>query len=275
MSPEETAIGRYYDENILAYELERLERHSPVEFLMTLRALSRWLPGTAGVAVDIGVGSGAYAAWLAARGFRLHLVDISIKLLEATAERLKREGHGSRISGCHHLSATELSTLPDACADVLLALGPLYHLRQSDDRRKAIREFTRVLRPDGLLFAAGINRMAFLRDAFRYSPEKGARLHERCLKFLQDGQLDPDIAPPIGFAHLTTAVEFDALFVGAFERIALWGLESLTSPAQEKLTELSPEDREAWLDIVERTAPLPDALGYADHFLYVGRRKSA
>ena len=28
-------------------------------------------------------------------------------------------------------------------------------------------------------------------------------------------------------------------------------------------------------DIVERTAPLPEALGYSDHFLYVGRRREA
>jgi hypothetical protein len=83
------------------------------------------------------------------------------------------------------------------------------------------------------------------------------------------------IAPPIGFAHLTTSAEFADLFTDQFARVALWGLESFTSPAQQKLLGLSEEDREAWLDIVERTASLPEALGYSDHFLYVGRRRDA
>jgi ubiquinone/menaquinone biosynthesis C-methylase UbiE len=272
MNPEEKAVGHHYDEGILTYELERLEKHSRVEFLLTLRALARWVPSTRGVAVDIGVGSGAYSSWLAARGFRVHLVDVSAKLLDATMERLKREGSEAQILGRHHRSATDLDTLPDECADVLLALGPLYHLREADDRRKAVCEAARILKPNGLLFAAGINRMAFLRDAFRHSPGKGALLRESCLKFLEDGQLDPDTAPPIGFAHLTTATEFGGLFVEAFERIALWGVDAFTSPAPEKLVGLSREDCEAWLDVVERAAPLPDALGYTDHFLYVGRR---
>ena len=86
----------------------------------------------------------------------------------------------------------------------------------------------------------------------------------------------PDDKVPCGFncrlAHLKTDAEFDDLFAGEFDRIALWGLESFTSPAQEKLAHLSEEDREAWLDIVEQTAAFSESLGYSDHFLYVGSR---
>jgi ubiquinone/menaquinone biosynthesis C-methylase UbiE len=200
------------------------------------------------------------------------LVDVSDKLLEAAINRLKREGLGSRIAGSDHLSATDLRTIPDAHSDVVLALGPFYHLRELGDRRRAVREAARVLKPDGMIFAAGVNKMALLRDAFRDSPESGARYRDRRLRFLDDGLLNPEVAPPIGFAHLTTAVEFADLFVGDFNRIAFWGLESFTSSAQEKLLEISQQDREAWLDIVEQTAPLSEALGFSDHFLYVGRR---
>ncbi len=169
------------------YELERLERHSPVEFGLTLSALSRFLPKTTKVAVEVGVGSGAYSLWLASRGIDVYLIDVSEKLLEAAVNRLCREGLGGRIGGSDHVSATELRTIPDSHADVVLALGPFYHLRQLD----------------------------------------------------------------------------------------LWGLESFTSPAQQKLLGLSEEDLEAWFDIVARTAPLSEALGVSDHFLYVGKRKEA
>lgn len=273
MNPEEQAVGRHYDENILNYELERLERHCPVEFGLTLRALARWLPRTAEVIVELGVGSGAYSCWLASRGINIHLVDVSERLLAAAADRLTRQGLQGQIAGRHHLSATALTGIHDQVADAVLALGPLYHLRDLEDRQRSVREAARVLRPGGVVFAAGVNKLALLRDAFRDTPETGALHRERRLRFLEDGQLDPEVAPPIGFAHLTTASEFGDLFREEFDRIALWGLESFTSSAQDKLAALSAEDREAWLDLVEQTASLPEALGHSDHFLFIGRRR--
>lgn len=272
MSPEERAVAHHYDEEILQYELERLDRYCPVEFGVTLRALERWVEGR-GVAVELGVGSGAYSSWLAARGFDLHLVDLSGRLLEATHERLQAERRSARILSSHQRSATDLDGLADQCADVVLALGPLYHLRDARDRERVLREAFRVLKNGGVLFAAGVNRIAFLRDAFRESPERGAQRRAHYLSFLRDGNLDPEMAPPLGYAHLSTAREFEAQFAEGFERIALLGVDSFTSPAQDKLTSLSAADRDAWLDVVEAIAGESDALACSDHFLYVGRRR--
>ena len=72
--------------------------------------------------------------------------------------------------------------------DCVLLLGPLYHLVDAADRRTALGEATRVLRPGGVLFAAGISRYAstldgLVRDLF--SDDRFARIVERDL---QDGQ---------------------------------------------------------------------------------------
>jgi hypothetical protein len=65
--------------------------------------------------------------------------------------------------------------------------------------------------------------------------------------------------------------EFRDLFAGAFKELALVGVEAFSSPWQVKLNELSVAQAEAWLDLIERAETLmPDALGMADHFLYVG-----
>lgn len=61
MKPEEVEVARHYDDEALAYELARLEGHSPVEYAMTLRALARWAQ-SGGLAVELGVGSGAYSS---------------------------------------------------------------------------------------------------------------------------------------------------------------------------------------------------------------------
>jgi hypothetical protein len=91
-----------------------------------------------------------------------------------------------------------------------------------------------------------------------------------------DGNLNPVIAPPIGHAHLTTVDEFRGLLADAFKEVAFVGMEAFSSPWQVKLNELSGAQAEAWLDLIGRAETLmPDALGMADHFLYVGEKNVA
>ena len=52
----------------------------------------------------------------------------------------------------------------DESADLLLLLGPLYHLVDAEDRHKALCEAARVLRHGGILIAAAISRWASLLD---------------------------------------------------------------------------------------------------------------
>ena len=48
--------------------------------------------------------------------------------------------------------------------DVVLLLGPLYHLTERSARIGALREAHRILRYGGIIFAAGISRFASTLD---------------------------------------------------------------------------------------------------------------
>jgi ubiquinone/menaquinone biosynthesis C-methylase UbiE len=240
-----------------------------VEFAITKRFLDRWIPAGAFVA-EIGVGVGHYSEHLARRGCRIHLVDIGERLLDAAVTRLRSAGLDRQLLGASRLSATDLSALPEGMFDAVLLLGPLYHLRHLSDRQRALEQAARLLKSGGLAYAAGINRLAYLRDLYRSSPQSATQRRAFHEQFLRDGNLDPEHAPPIGFAHLTTVDEFRALVQGQFQELLLAGVESFTSAWQPALNGLTPDEMTAWLDLVEQTAATPEGLGQSDHFLFVG-----
>jgi SAM-dependent methyltransferase len=271
MQPHEESVARYYDTAIFEAELVRLTRDCPVERAITLRWLERLVPAGAEVA-EIGVGAGTYSESLARKGCRLHLVDVSQRLLDAAADRLRAAGLGESIAAASRESATSLQSLESGAFDAALMLGPLYHLCALEARRLAVAEAARILKPGALLFAAGINRLTYLRDFFRLFPHvvcERKAFHEQ---YLRDGNLDPEHAPPIGFAHLSTCAEFRELFQAAFEEVALAGVESFSTVFQPGLNDLPAEEVEAWLDLIEATGQTAEGLGFSDHFLYIGRR---
>src|ERR1017187_3666982 len=109
--PDETneeSVARYYDTAIFEAELVRLTRDCPVERAITLRWLGRL--GRANGGSD--VGGGIYSEFLARKGCRLHLVDVSARLLDAVAARLRAAGLGESIAGISRESATCLDSLP-------------------------------------------------------------------------------------------------------------------------------------------------------------------
>jgi SAM-dependent methyltransferase len=70
---------------------------------------------------------------------------------------------GRKIASCRVGDARALDR-GDQSADIVLLLGPLYHLIDAEDRRRALQEAYRVLTPGGLFFVAAISRFASALD---------------------------------------------------------------------------------------------------------------
>jgi ubiquinone/menaquinone biosynthesis C-methylase UbiE len=140
-------------------EARRLEKKdSEIERLRTQELLQRYLPPPSAVILDVGGGAGVYAFWLAERGYQVHLID-AVPLHVSQAEEAARERSGPPLASLALGDARQLDQ-PDSSVDGVLLLGPLYHLTERSDRIRALREAYRVLRPGGVLLAAGINRFA-------------------------------------------------------------------------------------------------------------------
>jgi len=123
-----------------------------------MEILERYLPDPTAVVLDVGGGPGAYALWLASLGYQVHLIDpVQLHLDQARAASTKQPQnpiHTYSLGDARHLD------YPEKFADVVLLLGPLYHLTERADRLKALKEAYRCLKPGGWLFAVGISRFA-------------------------------------------------------------------------------------------------------------------
>lgn len=143
-------ISGIYD---LFHEEERFRsKAGQVEFLTTVGAVESVLkPGMA--LLDIGAGTGAYSRKFARQGIRVTAVELARRNIQQFRELTDPNLAIHLMEG----NALDLSCLPAESFDVVLLLGPLYHLSDHRDRLRAVMEARRVLKPDGTIFCAFIN----------------------------------------------------------------------------------------------------------------------
>src|SRR5262245_43090928 len=156
-------VAEYYARGL---ERDRLAGgQGALEFTRTQALLQRYLPAPPAVIADVGGGPGRYAVWLAGRGYRVHLIDpVPLHIEQARAAAGGRLG--AALAGAEVGDARALR-LPDASADAVLLLGPLYHLPERGDRLQALAEARRVCRQGGVVIAAAISRFASTLDGRR------------------------------------------------------------------------------------------------------------
>lgn len=152
------------NDQVIAYysnfdEQSRLSDYwGQIEYLRTQNIINRFLKKSPLVILDVGGAAGRYSCWLAQKGHKVHLIDpvpLHIQQAQAASDAQPEEPLAScKIGDARHLE------FADGIADVILLLGPLYHLIEAEDRDRSLSEAYRVLKSGGHLFAAGISRYA-------------------------------------------------------------------------------------------------------------------
>ena len=133
-----------------------------LEFERSKELLRRFLPRNRAVIYDVGGGPGTYAFWLTQLGHEVHLVDpvgLHVRQARTRARQEPQSAPVEILTG----DARQLN-FPTASADVVLLMGPLYHLPKERDRRTVLAEAHRVLKPGGLLIGVGVTRFTSMMD---------------------------------------------------------------------------------------------------------------
>jgi ubiquinone/menaquinone biosynthesis C-methylase UbiE len=270
----DSAIADYYRR---APEEDRLEQAAfLLEALRTRELIERYGPPAPATVLDVGGGAGAYALWLSEAGYSVHLVDTAPRLV---AEARRRSA--GRVRGLASCEVGDARDIPfrDACADVVLLLGPLYHLTIDADRARALAEAARALKPGGRLFAAAISRWASALDALVRDRFQDPEFAAIVANDVRDGQ---HRNPTGRLEYFTTAyfhrpedLRTEALQAGLIVD-GVFGIEGpgwLFADVSERLADA--RRRADLLHVARMFESEPSLLGISAHLLLVARRATA
>jgi S-adenosylmethionine-dependent methyltransferase len=248
-------------------EWERLERHR-TEFQVTLRAFDEYFPAATTHIADIGGGPGRYAIELAKRGYQVTLGDLSPG--NVALAKNKAEQAGVTLVECLELNVLDLSQLPDNHFDVVLLMGPLYHLHEETQRQQAIQQALAKLKPGGRFFAAFICRYAPIRAVANLESDWLLTHREAFDEIWKNGTYDGDEFPNSYFAHPT---EIAPLMESCgLKTLDLIGVEGCVSMIEDEINKLEGDLWEAWVDVNYQIGKDPSMHGGAEHLLYVGEK---
>lgn len=263
--------GHVIESYSLYDEEGRLTRSSThrIEFMTTITLLERFIrPGMK--LLDAGAGTGRYAFYYAEQGCRVTALDLVPKHVESM-QRKAAESPALPIR-TYAGNAVNLACEADESYDVVLLLGPLYHLPEPEDRKACIREALRVLKPGGVLAAAYINKLFTVPHLVQRQPEL---LRESLVRKLLDGGAiragdeecfwtDNWFATPEEIRTLLAPFPLETLEHAAADGIAPFISDALNGLGEEQLR--------VWFSYHLETCREPSALGLSNHGLYIGRK---
>ena len=250
------------------YERSRLfpGGNPSLEFVRSMELLDRLLPRPPARLLDVG-GPGTYAAPLARRRYQVHLVDpVPLHMQQG------RQAAGRDPAFGFTAARGDARELPEQAGsqDAVLLFGPLYHLTGAAQRRQALAEARRVLRPGGRLLAMAVCRFVSLLDGLYQGCMEDPDFRPIVDQDLLDGQhRNPD---PVGRPEFFTTAYFhtpdglaDEIEQAGFTGVTVYGVEGPGWPLRQEWAD--PQRREQILFAARSAETQPSLIGFSHHLI--------
>ena len=118
-----------------------------VEFISTIETIKSYYIEKMKI-LDLGCGTGIYSLHLAEMGAEV----VSVDLVPKHIERLRQLAHKKNISLKSLVgNASDLKRFDNEYFDMILCLGPLYHIVEAKERSQCVDECIRVVKKEGII----------------------------------------------------------------------------------------------------------------------------
>ncbi|MFI6683205.1 class I SAM-dependent methyltransferase [Streptomyces sp. NPDC050485] len=260
-------VARHYESFSEGPRLQK-SRVRRLEFESTLHVLGKHLSPQSTV-LELGAGHGAYSFHFARQGHHVtatDLVDVNVEAMRALAN----EEHLDTVE-IRQADATDLVGFADDAFHSVLSLGPYYHLRTWELRRRSLLECRRVVRDGGIVAVSYINRIF----AVNYLLKTGQGLTPDQYESLMrpdDERVDyPDEFFNVSHFSTQEAVE-DELRSCGFDIVEHAGTDGVGGFFPETLEGLDEDAYDDFRSYHLKTCSQPSQRGASSHCLVIARK---
>lgn len=232
-------------------------KSAQVEFLTTVRYVEKYLKPN-GKILDLGAGAGEYSTFFAEKGYEVDSLELSDENIKAFREKIKPEWKLNLKQG----NALDLSEYSEETYDIVLLMGPLYHLKSNEDKMKVIQEAKRVCKKDGLIFFAFINHdMVFLTE-LSYDQN-----------YFTSGDYDHETMRlhDFPFVFATVSESKNLLETAGIQILHIIAHDGASELMADRINAMDDENYRQYLRYHEMICEKPEMLGMSNHLLYIGR----
>ena len=210
--------------------------------------------------LDVGAATGAYSVPLSRQGFdvtAVELVPSNLQKLRAKHEKVK----------CWQGDARDLHFLDGAAFDIVLLLGPLYHLHAEEDKLKALAEAARVAKKGGLIFCAyTMNEYAVTQYCFGQNKIKENFAAGQIDKSFKTVSRDGDLYSYVRLEDINALKEKSGL-----ERVKIFSPDGPADYMRHELNAMDQETFELFKNYALEISERPELLGAGSHIVDVLR----
>lgn len=239
-----------------------------IEYLTTIRVLDELITGNKKI-LDCAAGTGIYAFHLADMGHDVTATDITPRHVKIMNDILETKSYDMHTAV---LDATDMSVFADESFDVVLNMGPLYHLTDENARKKCLSECSRVLKKGGLLVTAYIPRYYI----FQYLAMQDVNyLDDKLAKqLINTGILRHDDEKCFWTdTYYSSADEMEKMHSEyGFETVDHFAQDGLTPQFNEKADSWNVEQFKIWCDYHFSVCREKSLLGASNHVVLIGKK---
>jgi len=238
-----------------------------IEYQTTIRFFSKLLPEESTI-LELGAGGGIYTEYLAKQNHEIFSSDIVPEYVEIIKKRCKQYKN-VRVQ---QIDATKLNEIENNSFDVILCMGPYYHLQNDEQRKKLLDSFYKLLNKNGILVISYINKYFALPLYLMY----GKKFGEKEYKAFDNNEYNTIsyIDSFMGFSYYSTPDEVEEEISHSgytiIEHIGVDGIYNLISNKIEMMNEAEYND---FLNYHYKICSEKSTLGNSSHGLVFCRKE--